>query len=336
MNFAGLQDRVFKCIGLPDTTADRTDAIVMSVQDAINETMEEIAATCHPSLNNLTRVGTLTVVSGTGDYLLNDWAQRLLSIYTEGPYAHQINVRRPAAVDRDGSRGTYYVVGQLGPYQLVQLPRTLKADGVYGAAGSSTGASVAEDGTAVTFGSGGTVLTSDLVGKMICFNGESADYQITAVGGSHACTVDRPVKARFSGLGTARGVGYTNKSWQISPQGRYKLRFLPLPTNASTVYYRYMAYPRRLLQDDDQPELQTELHHLLWKGAMRSMTLTKQNADAWQMYTKEFNDAIEMLRKSDDDDYAANEVPQVESLYDNQMTPRQPGEYRRGRYQRAW
>lgn len=332
MNFSDLQEECWKNLGYPDPNSDRTNALLQTIRDSLNGAMDDVAATCAPSLDRLTREATIDVVAGTQDYQLGDWVQRPLSMWTEGQYAHPIYFRRALAADRDGSRNSVYVVGSLGPFQAALLPRTQPGDNLNGAAGASTGATATAGTTTVTFGASSTVLTSAVVGKMLRLNGEYADYKILSKDSDHVVTVDRPIITRVSGLGSTAGTGYSSVRWEISPPGRFKIRFLPNPTAAATVYYRYMAYPRKMLNASDEPELQEDMHLILVDGAMKRIAKIKQNAELYGMYGNDYQRFIENLKRSDVDDYSTDDTNQVETLRNmpGSRQIRQPGEYRRG------
>lgn len=334
MNFKDMQEEVWKNIGLPDTTTGtRTDARRQTIRDALNQAMADIAATCSPKLDFLIRETTLSVVAGTQDYLIDDRCQRPLSLWTEGQYAHRIDFRKALAADRDGSRNSLYVVGDLGPFQCALLPRTSAAT-LSNIAAANKGALVVEGAKTCVIGSDNAVLDSSSVGRMLVLNGEDADYLITGVS-SRTITVDKPILARLTGNGvTGTGGGYAeaSTSWEIGPAGRFKVRFLPIPTASATVYVRYMAYPRWLVGDSDRPELQKDMHQLIVKGAMKSVASGKQNSESFQLYQVEFERLLTGLKASDVDDYSSDDGPQVETLdtMAGSRPVRQPGEYRRG------
>lgn len=336
MNFQDLLEKLFVETGYPDTGNSRPDYLLQQYKDALNVAQDEICATCAPSLEHLIQESTLNVVANTSDYLLGDWCQRPLSLWTEDVMAHKINFRRPKAADRDGSRNTILVPYTFGPYMVTLLPRT-STPALSGASGSSTGASVTNGSTAVTFGSSGPVLTSDLVGRMLKLNGESEDYKITAIT-DHGCTTDRPVIARMRGAGSTNiGADYTNVRWEIGPVGRFMVRFLPKPTASSTVFFRYMAYPRKMIEPSDTPQMQEDMHHLIWKGAMRAIGATKQNQTMYQMYTNEFAASVQLLKASDIDDDDSADGPNSEWLMDNVQRGVLPGTYSRfGAGQGGW
>ncbi len=77
-----------------------------------------------------------------------------------------------------------------------------------------------------------------------------------------------------------------------------------------------MAYPRKLLSLTDEPELQEDMHDLLWMGAMVKMGAQKENDRQYQMWSNEYANAIALLKKSDNDAAASNDGPRVERLDD--------------------
>ncbi len=331
MNFQDLLEKLFIETGSPDTGASRPDYLLQQYKDALNTSQDEICATCAPSLEHLIREDSIQVVGGTSDYMLGDWCQRPLSMYTKDVLAHKILFRRPKAADRDGSRNTVLVPYTFGPYMVTLLPRT-KTPFLSGAAGSGTGIAITEGATTAVIGGSNAVLTSAVVGRMLRVNGEAEDYQIISQNGVRTMTLDRPVISRMRGSGTSNvGTGYAAATarWEISPVGRFAVQFLPTPIQATTVYFRYMAYPRKLVEPSDTPELQEDMHHLLWKGAMRAIGATKQNDAMYQMYTAEFASAIGLLKASDIDDDDSFDGPDRPWLGDEVQRGIMPGVYSR-------
>lgn len=317
MNFTNLLEQLWTMSGYPDPTTNRQDWRLQQYKDAINATFDEIVATNAPRLFALQREATFTLVPGTAVYTLDDYVARILSMYTTDIAAHKLTYVRPRRADQEGFRNPAWVSQPLGPYAFTDAMRSGTA--LYSGPSGVMGATVAEGGTSVSLGSSGTALPTDstLVGRMIRFNGEAADYQILSVGGAHALTIDKPVVSRVTGVGsTGVGTGYTNVSWQISPPGRMRIQILPTPTDAKTVSYRYAKLPRRLVGADDQPEIQEEFHHLIWKGALAKVAASKQNPEAYQMWMGEFAKAIADFRNADDDEFDSTDAPKREMLHD--------------------
>ncbi len=317
MNMRDIMEDIWGNLGMPDTASlNRTDATRQKIRDKVNEAQGALAATCAPSLNFLKRETTITLVAGTQDYLINDWCQRPLSMWLEGSNAHPIFFRKALLADWDGSRNSSYYVGELGPWQVTLLPRTTTPL-LGNIAGANTGITGAEDAlTATVATSGNAVFTDAVVGRMLTFNGEDNDYRIESQS-SRTLTLDKPIKARLRGDGTTGlGAGYAAATarWEIGPPGRFKLRFLPTPTAAATVYVRYMAYPRFLIGDSDTPELQRDMHSLLVKGAMKGMATTKQNTELFGLWQAEFERQLKDLRRSDMDDISSGDVARPETL----------------------
>ncbi len=324
MNFGDLVEELWKFTGHPDTGSDRPDYLRQSFRDEINKTISEICAISAPQTFALVREATLALVAGTDTYYADDWCQRILSMYFTDPssgYTYSLRFRRPRNVDMDGSRSPNLVQGQLGRFQVTLAPRT-NAAVLSGINGSTTGASATEGAFTITTGSGTPVASSSYVGNMIKLNGDYGDYKILSASNTREYTVDRPIRSRISGVTVAvngYGAGYTNVKWEISPPGRYRVQFLPKPTIAQTVNYRYMALPRKLLSNDDVPEILEEYHHLIYKGACLKVAAAKENAGLYGIYQTEFNDAMAQMRKSDIDDVDSTDAPQYEKLGANRM-----------------
>ncbi len=313
MNLQNLLDTIYTIMGYPDTSSSRSDFRFQQCRDLLNTIQNEISATMSPSLYSLIRETTLTVTAGTTDYLINDWCQHPLSML-ESVYGNRINLRRMLSADCDGSRNPN-LQGSNTLNMAVEIPRT--TDAAYsGAAGSTTGATAAEDATTVTFGAS-IALGTDVVGRMLKLNGENNDYKILTRPTAVTVTIDKPIVSRVRSTGTSNiGAGYAAASckWEIGPKGRFKIRFLPSVGNSPTI--RYMAYPRKLVGLTDEPELQEDMHDLLWQGAVMKLGASKQNETMYQMYANEYKNAIELLKKSDEDEVASEDGPRVERLND--------------------
>ncbi len=131
-------------------------------------------------------------------------------------------------------------------------------------------------------------------------------------------TVDRPVRARITGQGvTGVGAGYTNVRWEIGPPDRIQLQMLPAPTEALSVNYRYMSRPRLLINTDETPELPDDMHHLLWKGALKYIRLSKQDQAMAGAYRQEYMEGLALLQSSDQDTQDSNTPPDYASLGDD-------------------
>lgn len=313
MNLQDLIETLYQLTGTPDTANARPDGTFQRYKDLINSTQSKLCAYMHPSMDFLIRDVTLTVVAGTPDYFIDDWCQHPLSLI-ESTYGNRISLRRRLNADTDGSRNPN-LTGSTTLEQAVNLSRTTSAV-LSNIAGSTTGISATEGALTADIGSGNDVLTNAVVGKMLKFNGESGDYKILSVA-TRTITVDRPIISRVSGIGTTHaGAGYAKAScrWEIGPKGRYKLRFLPSIGNSPTV--RYMAYPRKLLSLTDEPELQEDMHDLLWMGPMMDIGASKENANQFSMWKERWEETLKLLAKSDNDDCASDDGPRVERLCD--------------------
>lgn len=328
MNFGNLEEKCWQFLGCHDT-ANRIDWRRQEIRDAINSAQDEITSAA-PFLNELVRESYFDVVTGvvegtaevllivtptaprTGKiYTLSDWCRRPLSFWTEDSTAHKVEMKWPRSFDRDGSRNSNLAPLSVGPFNLTPHPRSSAA----GTTDASVSAS--EASTSIT---AAQAAASD-VGKMVRLNGEDSDYKITVVtspGAAATLTTDRAIRGRLTGLGTT-GVGadYSAIGAVISPPGRYRIFMNPAPTATQTLYYRYMAYARRLVNPTDVPELPVEQHHLLWKGALRMIAGLDRKDSAYGIYTNEFDRAVAQYREADVDDVDSNDVPNYESALTN-------------------
>lgn len=331
MNFQDLTDTLRIKSGYSDLSATTfKDSRLQEYRDAINATLGEISSTCAPSFFALTRETQINLIAGQQYYEINDWCQRLLTLYTTDIAAHKLQYMRPRNADATGIRNPNIVYPPLGPYGYTDGMRSPTA--LFSAAsGSNTGATVAEGGTTVTFGSGVT-LTNTVLNRMLRLNGEGGDYKVTQVTTTPPCSVviDKPFVSRLRGDGTSNvGTGLTNVRWEIGPPGRVVIQILPMPTANKSLTCRYMALPRTLLNTNDTPEIQQEYHELIWMGGLRHVMASKQNPEAYQMYTTEYANAIALFKKSDIDDVESDDSPRIERLGDRMLPGAPYGTYSR-------
>ncbi len=331
MNFLALVDKLRWASGYPDIAASFPDYRLQEYRDAVNQTVDEVMAAMSPSSFNLVKQTTFATVSGTSTYLLDDWAQRILDIYSvDTNYTYQLTYIRPHNADKSGIRNPN--IQSIGRYAYTDGMRTSTAF-ASGAAGATTGATSA--GTVdVTLGSGIT-LASTWVGKMFRLNGEDEDYKVTAINNtSKVVTLDKVVRPRMRGDGVSNaGTAYAAATcrWEVGPAGRLQIQILPTPTEIRTLSVRYMSLPRRLIADSDTPEIASEYHHLIWKGALRIVGASKSNADNYQIWSNEFQNAIQSFKKGDVDDQASTDSPPIERLCDKGFLGAAPyGAYTRG------
>lgn len=306
MNFGDIQETCFQYLGLQGT--QRLDFRRQQVKDAINTIIDEITS-ANPFLFNLVRENTISVVAGTATYTLNDWLKTPLSVYTVDASAHQIPLRLRRLMDQDGSRNSNMQAGANAGYDA-EIMRSVTA-----AVSGTSGASAVEGATSIT-SSGSTFdgLSSTYYDRMLRLNGEDSDYQFT-LKATTTLTVDRAVRARLTGVGTANtGAGYSGVAWEVSPPGRVQIRFTPTPIEAQTVYYRGVYLPRRLVNLTDNPQILTEYHHLIPKGAIRLLSNLTADQRGFQSFAQEYSEAINMLRTAENDDAAVLEGPEYQSM----------------------
>lgn len=373
MNFGNILNALLSKTGMPDSANQRYNYRLQDYMDAINSVYNEILRNCHPTHYPIIRERALVVGPGTsapdldadlgypvgappggyltagaraapdgynGEYHLNSWVHTPLEFWTEGPTAHRVVLRRYRNANMEGLRNSNFAPVSLGPYTLSWIPRSTNAFYDFGS-GAAVGASAVDDGTnvTVTFGATSNALGATVVGMLLQLNGEDADYRIVTQDGAHSCTVDRPIRSRMDGLMTTngRGAGYSNVRWMIRPRGCYKIRLLPAPSASANLYYSSFDLPRRLINNDDTPELGPLDHDLLWKGALRIVAAEKMQDGMYQMWDKEFKEALASVRKATRDEAASEDGPNFETLDDiaNAVTPYAPGVYNRN-YARGW
>lgn len=313
MNFNDLQESVWRYLGFVDS-GQRQNYYLQEIRDAINASLDELASTA-PFLWPLVRESSISVVAGTQDYYLDDWCRRVLSFWTEGTGAHKVTLHVPREADRNGLRQTGISAGSLGPWDLTLLPRNSSA------VRSGTAASATEAATAITGVSGAS---SADIGRLVRLNGEDMDYKILSVTGTTQFNVDRAIRGRLSNKSTVAtgsgyvgtGSGYSAVSWELGPPGRLRIRLLPSPTSASTLYYRYVAIPRRMLNLSDVPEIPQEYHHLLWKGALCRISKFVEDSKMYPIFKAEFEIGLEKFKDEDIEDVDCNEPPPFVSSMD--------------------
>ena len=340
MNFISLQEKCWEVLGSYDNS-DRPDYRRQQIRDAINQAQDELANN-RATYRRLVRENMITMIPAQATYILDDWTRYVLELYTTGIAAHKVEMLLPRYADRSGYRIPVYGYGQFAPYHYTQAPKTPNA--LY----SGATATVAANGTVVTLTDGAAAVAASLatggvsmVGRMLRLNGEDGDYRIVTVTPATppTVTVDRPVMPRISGPGFNNGVGggmavqtgacvysaggFAGNPWQVSPPGRLSLQLLPAPTiGATTWYYRCVASPRRLLNDTDVPEIDDDFHHLLWKGALRSLHNTDENNDAYQRAINEFGSAMNDLDQRDSDEFQDSEGrPNADTSLNNNRVP---------------
>lgn len=347
MNFRDQLEQLYKVTGHTDTSATRPNHRLQQFRDALNNSLDKVCATCSPKLDRLVRVGSISVTPAStvaanpvpppdiqgiaidgysGVYFVNDWCRKILSVYTQNEAAHEVQFRRPKAMDRDGSRNSLNSWAILGPYHLTPAPRTSVAR-TTGAAATLTGATISEASTTVDLGASVPALGNAYVGRMFRVNGEQEDYYITdaAGNGGRRLTLDKPYISRVRGDGVAAGSGQTDARWEISPAGQQRIQFLPLPNETVTVFYRYMAKPRRMIGLSDVPEIDEEYHALIWQGALKEVMAGKQNDKAYQMWMNQYEEGMANLKVDDDDSYSSDEPPAIDWGCDSVNVELPPG-----------
>ena len=309
MNFGDLQEQCWVALGLYDSQF-RLDWRTQMIRDAINTSVDEICNAA-PQLTRLTREGSIAVVSGTGDYTLDDWMRRMTSVWLEET-GGRIDLPTPARADREGWRSGQ--VGNLntaagGQWALTLLPKTSVA------LASLTGpTTVTQGSTVITWATAVIGTPAAVVGKLLRLNGEAQDYLITAASSDGtSVTLDRPVVSRRKGIATLDlGSDYTSPLVEISPPGRCRVRFLPVPQTNATVWHRYVVTPRRLLAVTDVPAVDDDFHHLVWKGALKYINGIDADDARYARYVAEFMDTLQRLKRQDaNDGLASHDQPAI-------------------------
>ncbi len=328
MNYSQLRETLWRNLGYQQTN-QRPDYLLQEIRDNLNDTLREISEAT-PYLHYQVRETTLAVVSGTSTYTLDDWCKKPLAFWTEDENGHKVYMLSARELDRSGAKASGAVGGSAGPYQVTWYP--ISSASKSGASGASTGATVSEGATSITFGSSGTSFASTDTGKMIRLNGEDMDYTFTYVS-AHAGTLDRAYRARVTGNGVSgAGSGAANVRWELSPAGRYRITLRPTPAANITLYYRYVRHHQRLLNDDDVPELPSEFLPVLTDGALaRNTIFLEKNPNAAAAFLRRYKEGLGMIASRD----VTDEDEEFQSYYESPIrtsgmgSPYNPGQYGR-------
>lgn len=332
MNLSDLLSEMRAATGYPDTASSFPDWRYQQYKDYLNVAQDEFAATCSPKFFGLIRESTIAITSGSGLATLNDWCQRILELRSaDDAYAYKIPMRRSRTADREGLRNSQRQNSSTQAWEYDLPPRSQQAlysstypDGSTYQNNLTTYGITVTEGTLVGTVTSSVTLVAAMVGHMIRFNGESADYKIISIDNSaHTITVDRKIRSRVSGDGTTNvGAGYTLVSWEISPPQRVIIRIIPTPLTNATLPYRYMAQARKLVNLTDSPEIQEEYHHLIWKRALRLVGASRVNADQYKIWQAEGDAAMAMFQKADCDDEDSEDGPAFGRLSDENVNTR--------------
>src|ERR1700749_3606257 len=105
MNLSDLMDTLRVKTGYSDLSATTfKDSRAQEYKDALTATLAEVSSTCAPSYFALTRETTINLVANQSYYEVDDWCQRLLTLYTTDVAAHKLTYLRPRNVDMNGLR----------------------------------------------------------------------------------------------------------------------------------------------------------------------------------------------------------------------------------------
>lgn len=296
MNFKDFQEDVWRFKGVHDSTL-RHDFEVQQVKDDVNRAMDDIYLSA-PYFWHMLRESSLSVVANTSTYALNDYCVKPLSFWTEDQYAHKISFLSPRDVDRIGLRNSTIRGVEPGPFTVTWTPATTSA-AKYGASGASEGVTLTNGSTTVTK-SGGTAWASSDIGSIIKFHGEDEDYKVATFTNANSITIDKAYTARLTGTGTTgTATAPSNARWELTPIGTYQIKFVPTPQSTATVKYRYCARPRRLILQDDTPELPGQYQYLIALGAIMRTGKYAENPGAYKMYLEQYVNGLDKFIKED-------------------------------------
>jgi len=295
MNLSDLREDIYRFMGLSGHNIP--DHVKQQVTDDINRAQDKIYRAL-PFVWWMVKSATLTPVTGTSVYTLDDYCVKPLSFWTADSSAHKIPYFSARDADRSGVRNTNLGGLESGPFAVHWHEPTTTA-GASGVSGSSYGASVTEGDTALAKGSSGTAWTSADTGKLVYLNGEDADFTITYVS-ANAATLDRAYRGRLSGLGTTGvGSGLSQVRWEMVPKGRQRVFIPQAATGGASINYRFHKLHRRLINTDETPEAPTDWHWVISSGAKMLNSSFRGNNAAHAMMKEEYAEGMAYLHKNE-------------------------------------
>ena len=289
-------NRCIASLGFPDGVV--MDAFRQQIYDYINDAVDELV-NAHPNFWGHIRETTISVVDVTDIYEIYEFCRYPLQLWTEANEPLPVEWFHPEWLDRNGLRGDAALNTGLNP-NIVEWYEPTQSAGK-----SGTDCSINEDATNfVKVGDDSFVATD--VGKMIEIDGEEYVYEASAFVSSNAMTLKKAYRSRRSGDGSDNtGTNVANKSWKMSPEGRQRIRFVPMPNESATVYCRYLRQHEKLIADEDSPDyIDPDLHKHIWHYAMWHGLLS-QGKDAaaaawegrWREGMKRFNQSNSRKQK---------------------------------------
>lgn len=133
-----------------------------------------------------------------------------------------------------------------------------------------------------------TTWTSAMVGMGFKIDGDDNEYIITAVSAVSALTLEK----NYSGSTTSAG------TYHIGAVGCEQIQLYPIPAIAHQVRYKCIARPKKLIRDNDIPELPPQWHYLLVLGGYyRVIPERETDITMIQLARDDYYKAVEEMKK---------------------------------------
>lgn len=293
MNFQALRESLYREAG-KQQSGQRPNYFLQQVDDCINNAIDRIKKATQ-WWNYDIRIGSLSIVSGTKTYDLNDFCLLPISFWTEGDEAHPITLVQVKEMDYSGLRSTEVLEAENGPYRYSWYPRrhTTSKQGV---------CNITEDDATVAATSwsvGSSFATTD-VGKRIRFQGREIDFEILSRTDANTIELNRNWRGLLTGTGTSGTSGnLSSGKFEISPPGIWQVEFNPEPSEAQTVYYRYVRMWTKLLHNDETPALPEDYHYIIPYGARAELLRYLKDFEAADRAEATFQGSIKKMQEQD-------------------------------------
>jgi hypothetical protein len=241
MNYAAAQEHLWRLLGKHDSNG-RRDYMVEQVREAVNAAVDRLKNEGRELLYDI-RQGTVSLVSGTSTYDLDDFCLMPITFYTvSGNSPGELEPIIGSEVDALGLRSPslYQITGSVYHFTWKEFRQT---------ASKSTTSNIS--GTAITRTSGDSFAATD-VGRRVRINGERPDYTVAAYVSTDAVTLSRSYVARRTGEAVSSDTTTaTAATVELSPPPVRQLEIVPACQTSLTLYYKYIRQWPYLLGDSE-------------------------------------------------------------------------------------
>lgn len=263
MNLTALREYCFRYLGYHQSS-QRPNYLRQEVDDAINLAVQDIKDEVHYYYDDV-RQTTISVVSGTNTYEVEDVMLLPISLWTEGTAAHKIELVHWDEVLRSGLKNNDIIEGTYGPYIFRFYPGRTTAS-------KSMTCSITEADATLTRSAGDSFASSD-VGKRVRINGEEMEYLIASYTDANNVELDRNYRGRLTGEATDGLSGNSGSvTCEVSPPNAWQLEFEPEPSASQTVYVLYIRKTRQLLHGAEVPQFPEQWHKTIATGALKRLS----------------------------------------------------------------